>query len=710
VRSQPGRRGYIYGRIDALSGWIAVALIGLLTGFVASLIDVTEATISDWKFGFCSTNIFKSKETCCRHVKGECILFQRWSESLVPRFCVYLFWACIVGVISSSITMLSKTDLPNAMDYDDPRTQALEVTGKLPDELAKPKSMYLSAGAGVPEIKTILAGFNIPGFLSFKTLVLKATGAIFAVASGLPLGKEAPLIHIGTAIANLVGEWFPKYRDNGRQMRELLIAGSAAGITSAFGAPIGGVLFAYEELSVYFPRKALYRTFLCSIAAAVTLKLLDPFGTGRLVLFEVKYNTSYTAVHYATFVFLGVAGGIWGGTFTRLNFLWARWFRSFSIIKKHPIFEVFIVTAVVACLQFPDPATRHRYDTMIRLLLTDCKHNQKASWVCEHELGEGDKTVYTLLLLYGTIQVLATTTITAGIKLPSGIIMPALAGGALFGRFIGQFLPHNHISPGIFAMVGAGAFLSGITRMTISLCVIMFELTGELEYVLPHMIAILCAKWVADAISRESIYDLTQVALGHPFLSPGRFPVLKDIAHLFFQIANRPLDEAIHKVTEIEPETARVLLPPRSTMEELTVMVPNSNKVSRKLLVEKLAALKRRGLMDSGLVLVQGDQVVQGYIAQTELEFGLHQLGAAYPAAHEVRLLGTPTDDNELDLARFVNRAPICVCVAAPIEVVVAIFTQLGVRYICLTEEGTGALVGVVIRKRLMGYLDGLHH
>lgn len=585
--------------------------------------------------------------------------------------------------------MFSKTDLPNAMDYDDPATQALEMNGKLPEELSKPKSMYLSAGAGVPEIKTILAGFVIPGFLSFKTLALKASGAVFAVASGLPLGKEAPLIHIGTAVANLVGQCFPKYRDNGKQLRELLIAGSAAGITAAFGAPIGGVLFAYEELSVYFPRKALYRTFLCSIASAVALKVLDPFGTGRLVLFEVKYNTTYTAIHYATFVILGVAGGIWGGTFTKLNYLWARWFRSFAIIKKHPVFEVFFVTAVVACLQFPDPATRHRYDSMIRHLLTDCKNTTEPSWICEHELGGGNKTMYTLWLLYGTIQVLGTTAITAGIKLPSGIIMPALAGGALFGRLVGQFLPHANISPGIFAMVGAGAFLAGVTRMTISLCVIMFELTGELEYVLPHMVAILCAKWVADAVSRESIYDLTQVALGHPFLSP---------------------DEAIHKVTETEPETARILVPPSNTMEELTVVVPESNKVSRKSLEEKLATLKRRGLMDSGLVLVQGDQIVQGYIAQTELQYGLFELGAAHPAAHEVRLLGTPTEDDEFDLSRFVNRAPVCLCVAAPIEVVVAIFTQLGVRYICLTEEGTGSLVGVVIRKRLMGYLDGLHH
>lgn len=64
------------------------------------------------------------------------------------------------------------------------------------------------------------------------------------------------------------------------------------------------------------------------------------------------------------------------------------------------------------------------------------------------------------------------------------------------------------ISPGIFAIVGAAAFLAGVSRMTISLCVIIFELTGELEYVLPHMITILVAKWTADALRKESVYDL----------------------------------------------------------------------------------------------------------------------------------------------------------------------------------------------------------
>lgn len=108
---------------------------------------------------------------------------------------------------------------------------------------------------------------------------------------------------------------------------------------------------------------------------------------------------------------------------------------------------------------------------------------------------------YVGYLLYGTLTKLVLTIITFGIKVPSGVIIPALDAGSLFGRLIGQAI--TSISPGIFAMVGAAAFLAGVSRMTISLAVIMFELTGELSYVVPHMIAILVAKWVADSISSE---------------------------------------------------------------------------------------------------------------------------------------------------------------------------------------------------------------
>jgi chloride channel 3/4/5 len=693
---------------EACSGWLAVVVIGTLTACVAFVVDVAVATISDWKMGYCTKNPFLSREACCTdqtplvssrfELEEQCEHFHAWTTGYGGSFAIYVAMAMVFGIVSSAATMLTKSTLPTASSEHPNKDPA---TGD--QKLAEPgKTMYMASGSGIPEIKTILSGFVIPNFLSLRVLVIKAFGAIFAVSTGMCLGKEGPFVHISTCVGYIVGNWFPKYKQNGRKMRELLSSACASGLSVAFGAPIGGVLFSYEEISTYFPRKVLWRAFLCSLFASIVLKALNPTGTGKLVLFETNYGTDYQPVHYFVFVVLGVAGGVFGGLFCKLNFLWSKWFRAFPIIKKNPVLEVALVVLATALLQFPNPLTRDPGDIIIKNLLVDCKASSAASqsWVCRNEnlsVSTGKtNTAYTLWLIHGTLTKLILTIITFGIKVPSGVIIPALDAGALFGRLIGQSI--TSISPGIFAMVGAAAFLAGVSRMTISLAVIMFELTGQLEYIVPHMIAILVAKWVADAISEEGVYDLAQTVLGHPFLD----------------------SELAVEVVRRRKMLAEVLIPPKQTMDEITVIVPDENTVPYTLLAEKLAQLKSRGLMDAGLVLVQTHPpsttpILQGYISQTELDFSLSNL---LPHQHTsnlpIRLLGDATSTApspstlEVDLTPFVDRTPLTICAKAPLEYAVEMFGKLGLRYLCVTEEGSGRLVGVVLKKRLVGLLERL--
>jgi len=152
------------------------------------------------------------------------------------------------------------------------------------------KIMYYAAGSGIPEIKTILSGFVIHGYLGARVLFTKAVGLSLSVASGLSLGKEGPMVHIASCIGNIVSRFFLKYENNEGKRREVLSAASAAGVAVAFGAPIGGVLFSLEEVSYFFPPKVMWRSFFGAMIAAMTLKFLDPFGTGKLVLFQVTYD------------------------------------------------------------------------------------------------------------------------------------------------------------------------------------------------------------------------------------------------------------------------------------------------------------------------------------------------------------------------------------------------------------------------------------
>ncbi|KAJ0362210.1 hypothetical protein COL154_006309 [Colletotrichum chrysophilum] len=657
----PGLRGHLRRCIDRAEGWIAAALIGVLTALVAYVVDVSMATTADWKEGYCRGNVFLDRGRCCRDKprSGVCEAWSPWvagssGEGVsLAAYAVYVLVALLFGAIAGNVTMTTKASLPTAAAEDGEGST---------------KTMYMAAGSGIPEIKSIISGFAIPRFLSLRVLLVKAVGATFAVSTGMCLGKEGPFVHISTCVGWLVANWFPKYRDSPRKLREMLSVACSAGMSVAFGAPIGGVLFSYEEISTYFPRRVMWRAFLCSLVAAIALKALNPTGGGKLVLFETNFGVDHEPVHYLVFVFLGVCGGVFGGVFGRANYFWSKTFRRCDIVKNHPVLELCGVVLITALLQFPNALTRDTGDVALSKLLVNCE-DPEGKWVCDQEQ-RPDRTGYILSLASGTLAKLALTTITSGCKVPSGIIIPALNAGALFGRLVGQFV--GGISPGIFAMVGAAAFLAGVCRMTVSLAVIMFELTGEVTFIPASMCAILTAKWVADAISAESVYELSQHLLGHPFLEA----------------------EQAHEVVKHREATARELIPSPETMEEITLCTGREYRVRQDVLTDKLQKLLARGLMDAGLVLVNEAGLLFGYLPQAELEAVLQVRGEA----EEIDLRSGIMVD-------LVDRTPLTVSAEAPMEHVLEMFGKLGLSYLVILEPETANVVGVVLKKRLLGYL-----
>lgn len=150
-----------------------------------------------------------------------------------------------------------------------------------------------AAGSGISEIKCIIAGFVMKGFLGVWTLVIKSIGLPLAIASGLSVGKEGPSVHFAVCTGNVISRFFSKYRRNAAKTREILTAAAAAGVAVAFGSPIGGVLFSLEvchgdmylghpkvcqwlltgvqEMSSYFPLKTLWRSYFCALVATSVL-------------------------------------------------------------------------------------------------------------------------------------------------------------------------------------------------------------------------------------------------------------------------------------------------------------------------------------------------------------------------------------------------------------------------------------------------------
>ncbi len=118
-----------------------------------------------------------------------------------------------------------------------------------------------AAGSGISEIKCIIAGFVMKGFLGFWTLLIKSICLPLAIASGLSVGKEGPSVHYAVCTGNVISRFFDKYKRNAAKTREILSACAAAGVAVAFGSPIGGVLFSLE-VSVT-PVQSVYMRLTC---------------------------------------------------------------------------------------------------------------------------------------------------------------------------------------------------------------------------------------------------------------------------------------------------------------------------------------------------------------------------------------------------------------------------------------------------------------
>jgi chloride channel 7 len=140
-------------------------------------------------------------------------------------------------------------------------------------------------GSGVPEVMGLLNGVRYPKALDVATLFVKIIGVELAVLSNLAVGKEGPLVHIGAIIGAMSPyipmDCFSPFR-NDSDKRTFIAAGCSAGISAAFGAPIGGALFSYEisKPNTFWSFSMLWRVFFTSAMSTLTLGLLSELHQG----------------------------------------------------------------------------------------------------------------------------------------------------------------------------------------------------------------------------------------------------------------------------------------------------------------------------------------------------------------------------------------------------------------------------------------------
>ena len=276
LRSRKDIRGRIFAWLDGAQGWVLAAVVGIVTACVAYFVDITEAAVFDIKEGYCMGSFYASKSRCCLN-EEDCPLWRTWGDALKVTglerqtidFFIYVLFVIIFSVASCALVLATKTtvqspfSLPTldenlAAEAHERTSEGLRDTADAPvahgnpqkseAESKPPRTYYPASGSGVAEVKVILSGFVVHGYLGAQTLVIKTIGLILSVASGLSLGKEGPFVHIATCVGNISCRLFPKYNHNDGKRREVLSASAASGVAVAFGAPIGGTLFSLEEV------------------------------------------------------------------------------------------------------------------------------------------------------------------------------------------------------------------------------------------------------------------------------------------------------------------------------------------------------------------------------------------------------------------------------------------------------------------------------
>lgn len=591
-----------------------------------------------------------------------------------------------------------------------------------------------AAGSGIPEVKAYLNGINSPNILSVKTLIVKIIGSIGSVGGGLAVGKEGPLVHTGACVAALLGaggskkygltwRWL-RYFKNDRDRRDLVTCGAAAGVAAAFRSPLGGVLFALEEATSWWSSPLLWRAFFTNAVVAVSLRnAIKYFSASGFIIFnEFDGGIEYGYKELIPVTILGVVGGLLGALFVKVN-VWICGLRRAHINKKGPwmmILEASAIAALTSVLQFSIPWT---------VPCTPCPENStlcpNPKWLGNYKnfncppdhyndlasllfntnddaiknlFSSGTNDEYTYLSLFIFFLIFyGLALITYGISVPSGLFVPVIICGSAYGRMMGKLMSHivgtQWLTEGTYALLGAASFLGGSMRMTVSLCVILLELTGDLELLPLLMCVLLISKSVGD-IFTESIYDTHIHFKGIPLLeaSPEGF-----------------MDQLKARDAVIEtPRSFSGIVKIGTIIDALQFTAHSAFPVVDQLLNSEETIFHGLILRSHLLVILKDKSLFQRSREEhaLHLKYSYSSLDLGKPATGKDLKIEDVTiteEDMEMfvDLHPFVNASPYIVSEDMNMSKVYSLFRTLGLRHICVAPKANN-LIGILSRKDLL--------
>ncbi|XP_054281681.1 H(+)/Cl(-) exchange transporter 7-like isoform X2 [Macrosteles quadrilineatus] len=706
-------RGYPYVIQTDVARWFLFFLIGLFTAAIGVFVDIAIAQIADYKYSY------------LRSVMNECVANQCFYKT-------YFVWLGLVmfPVMVASILVV----------YVEPA----------------------ATGSGVPIVISYLNGVKMPHVVDVRVMLIRVCSTIATCVAGLAGGKEGPMIHTGAIVGGSLATLrvpgfscadsvFHFFRED-HEKRDFVAGGSAAGVAAAFGAPVGGVLLSLEEGTSFWSLSLIWKIFLSSMVATFTLNLSlsafeghpggsikynmvnnnpDSFFQGQLthpgLLFFGKLNdsiTNYEVFELPIFIGMGAIGGVLGAVFVAINMRITTFRMKYIKVRYLKLCEAMLVafltaSAGAASIYFLDDYchedTEESLKFAVQVFCPKGTYNELSSfWFQRAEdtlrsLFHDPKGSYNVVpLIVFFVLYFMMSVVTTGLSVSAGVFVPALLSGAAWGRLIGIgiqncFPESAWAEPAKYAVIGAAAHLGGISRISISLTVMMIEATGNITFGLPLMLTLITTKWVGDLFT-EGVYEMQIYLLGVPLLPSAPPPLSADI-----------------KATEVMSAPA-VVFPAKVRVGRLIDILENvphngfpivdSAHTSSQGVLKSVGRLKGLILRSQLIVLLRNKCFNETPPSTSdELRKKLRMFRDAYAQNQHVEndvKISEAEYDLMLDLRPYMNPSPYTVKYNASLPRIFRLFRGLGLRHIVVVND-INEVVGMVTRKDLARYRTWRH-
>nr|WP_217709374.1 ClcB-like voltage-gated chloride channel protein [Paraburkholderia atlantica] len=321
------------------------------------------------------------------------------------------------------------------------------------------------------------------GAVPVRLSLWRSLSSLFTIASGGSIGREGPMVQLAALASSLIGRWV--HFDPPR-LRLLVACGAAAGITSAYSAPIAGAFFVTEIVLGSIAMESFGPVVVAAVVANITMREF----AGYKPPYEMPEFPTVTGPEVLLFVALGALCGAAAPQFLRLLDASKRTFRKLPVAL--PV-RLAIGGLVVGIISVAEPEVWGNGYSVVNSIL-------HSPWT------------WSALVLVLVCK-LAATAATAGSGAVGGVFTPTLFVGAAVGSLFGQGMhalwPDATSAAYAYAMVGMGAFLAGATQAPLMAILMIFEMTLSYQVVLPLMVSCVVAYFIARAIGKTSMYEIT---------------------------------------------------------------------------------------------------------------------------------------------------------------------------------------------------------